>query len=90
MKYVVAKCAQLWFKKKTEKYKVTLTQQQQQSNVCACANCANFIKTRGEGRGVILGGSHSFQGERRGYQSSSTDYKRGTLRILTANQEGDY
>lgn len=47
MKYVVAKCAQLWFKKKTEKYKVTLTQQQQ-SNVCACAN---FIKTRGEGRG---------------------------------------
>lgn len=86
MKYVVAKCAQLWFKKKTEKYKVTLTQQQQ-SNVCACAN---FIKTRGEGRGGILGGSHSFQGERRGYQSSSTDYKRGTLRILTANQEGDY
>lgn len=49
MKYVVAKCAQLWFKKKTEKYKVTLTQQQQ-SNVCACAN---FIKTRGEGRGGI-------------------------------------
>lgn len=45
MKYVVAKCAQLWFKKKTEKYKVTLTQQQQ-SNVCACAN---FIKTRGGG-----------------------------------------
>lgn len=88
MKYVVAKCAQLWFKKKTEKYKVTLTQQQQ-SNVCACAN---FFKTRGggEGRGGILGGSHSFQGERRGYQSSSTDYKRGTLRILTANQEGDY
>lgn len=86
MKYVVAKCAQLWFKKKTEKYKVTLTQQQQ-SNVCACAN---FIKTRGEGRGGILGGSLSFQGERRGYQWSSTDYKRGTLRILTANQEGDY
>lgn len=45
MKYVVAKCAQLWFKKKKEKYKVTLTQQQQ-SNVCACAN---FIKTRGGG-----------------------------------------
>lgn len=45
MKYVVAKCAQLWFKKKKEKYKVTLTQQQQ-SNVCACAN---FIKTRGRG-----------------------------------------
>lgn len=51
MKYVVAKCAQLWFKKKTEKYKVTLTQQQQ-SNVCACAN---FIKTRGGGEGRNFG-----------------------------------
>lgn len=51
MKYVVAKCAQLWFKKKKEKYKVTLTQQQQ-SNVCACAN---FIKTRGGGEGRNFG-----------------------------------